>query len=73
MTKHLQSGHLTSLQNDRFPHLGFYLGMAHGGVLNPQTGELQPHLTTLVTLSDPNFARGYRAVRVWFFYGADKF
>ena len=47
--------------------------MAHGGVLNPQTGELQPHLTTLVTLSDPNFARGYRAVRVWFFYGADKF
>lgn len=71
MTKLLQSGQMTALQNDRFPHLGFYLGMAHGGVLNPQTGELQLHLTNLVTLSDPNFARGYRAGRVWFFYEAD--
>ena len=71
ITKLLESGHLTDTQSDRFPHLGFYLGMAHCGVLNPQTGELRPHLTTLVTLSDPNFARGYRAGRVWFFYEAD--
>ena len=71
ITKLMESDHFNDLQSDRFPHLGFYLGMAHGGVLSPQTSELRPHVTTLVTLSDPHVTCGYRAGRVWFFYEAD--
>lgn len=54
-----------------FPNPGFFLGMVHGSLFSPQTGELRPHVTTLVTLSDPAVIRGYRAGRVWFFYEAD--
>src|SRR6266446_1567898 len=51
--------------------LGFSLGLVHGSVLDPQTGTLRPTVTTLVTLSDPQFIRGYHAGRVWFFYEAE--
>ena len=67
----LEKGHCNEFQSDWFPHLGFYLGMVHGGVVSPQTSELWLHVTTLVTLSDPCFLHGYRAGRVWFFYEAD--
>ncbi len=52
-------------------HIGFYLGMIHGGVLSPQTGKLRPDVTTLVTLCDTSIARGYRAGREWFFNEAE--
>ena len=71
ITTLIESGHFDNLQSAWFPHLGFFLGMAHGGVLSPQTSELRPNVTTLVTLSDPSVTRGYRAGRVWFFYEAD--
>src|SRR5438445_9824495 len=65
VTTLLESGHLNDLQSTRFPSLGFFLGMIHGGLLSPQTGLLRPHLTTLVKLSDHYVTRGYRAARVW--------
>jgi hypothetical protein len=46
--------------------LGFYLGMLHGGVLD-RRGQLLPGVTTLVTLSDPDATRGYRAGRECYF------
>jgi hypothetical protein len=46
--------------------LGFYLGMIHGGVLDPR-GQLRRDVTTLVTLSDPDITRGYRAGRECYF------
>lgn len=62
---------MNDLQSDWFPNPGFFLGMVHGSVFSPQTGELRPQVTTLIPLSDPCFTRGYRAGRVWFFYEVD--
>ena len=71
VTALMESGHANDLQIAWFPNLGFFLGMVHGGILSPETGELRPGVTTLVTLSDLCFTRGYRAGRVWFFYESD--
>jgi hypothetical protein len=71
VTRLLEEGHFHAVQSARFPHPGFYLGMVHGAVLDPQTCELRPDATTLVTLSDPYVTRGYRPGRVWFFYEAE--
>ena len=71
VTALIKSDHFNDLQGMRFPHLGFFLGMVHGSLFNPQTGLLWPHLTTLIRLSDPYVIRGYRAGRVWFFYEAN--
>lgn len=68
VTTLIENGHCSDLQSPWFPNLGFFLGMVHGGLLDPQTGELWPNLTTLVRLSDHHATRGYRAGRVWFFY-----
>lgn len=32
-------------------HIGFFLGMYHGGVLLPSTGQLRPNVTTSLTLT----------------------
>jgi len=71
VTTLIESGQFNDLQSTWFPGLGFFLGMVHGGVLSPQTGELRPNVTTLVRLSNPSVTRGYRAGRVWFFSEAD--
>ncbi len=71
VTTLIESGHFNDLRSAWFPNLGFFLGLVHGGVLNPRTGELWPDVTTLVTLSNPSVTRGYRAGRIWFFYEAD--
>jgi hypothetical protein len=67
----LKKAIFTAYKAHGFPHPGFYLGMVHGAVLGPQTGELRPDATTLVTLSDPYVTRGDRPGRVWFFYDAE--
>ena len=59
------------VQSTQFPRLGFFLGMVHGGVLNPATNTIWPDATTLVTLSNPQMFRGYCAGRYWFFYEAE--
>src|SRR5712664_1553786 len=72
VTTLIESGQSLDLQSCWFTHLGFFLGMVHGGLFSPQTSKLWPHVTTLVKLSDHFVTCGYRAGRVWFFYEADK-
>jgi hypothetical protein len=49
------------------PHLGFYLGMYHGGVLSPATGKLRPEVHTLLAITTEDTLRGYHAGREWYF------
>ena len=48
-------------------HIGFYIGMYHGGVLSPQTGQLRPGLTAVILFDHRQAARGYRIGREAFF------
>ncbi len=52
-------------------HLGFFLGMYHGGILSPHTGQLRPDVTTLARLDHPDARRGYRAGREFYFVDAE--
>jgi len=52
-------------------HLGFFLGMYHGGILSPQTGQLRPDVTTLAHLDHRDAKRGYRAGRAFYFVDAE--
>jgi len=52
-------------------HIGFYIGMIHGGILSSQTLQLCPNVTALVTFHDREIARGYSAGRDWFFNEAE--
>jgi|SRR5690242_733987 len=51
--------------------IGFYIGMIHGSILCPHTGDLVPRITALVVFHDKQIRRGYRAGREWFFYEAE--
>src|SRR2546421_5428918 len=51
-------------------HIGFFIGKIHGGILSPQTGELFPDVTTLVTFHEKEIRRGYRAGREFVFFEA---
>lgn len=53
-----------------YQHIGFALGMVHGGIVSPQTGKLLLDTTTLVKLHNTQFLRGYRAGREWYFLDA---
>ncbi len=52
-------------------HIGFFLGMYHGGVLSPQTGKLRPDVTTLAVLTTQQSRDGYAIGREDFFMGLD--
>ncbi|HEX6551783.1 MAG TPA: hypothetical protein VF026_03410 [Ktedonobacteraceae bacterium] len=52
-------------------HLGFFLGMYHGGILSPQTGQRRPDVTTLAHLDHRDAKRGYRAGREFYFVDAE--
>lgn len=59
-------------QHDRcLPYIGFYLGMYHGGILSPCTGQLRPDVTTLAAITNREFARGYHAGRRAYFTELD--
>src|SRR5438552_4058335 len=51
--------------------IGFFLGMYHGGVLLPATGQLRLTVKTLARLDHEQAKRGYRAGRAWFFVDAE--
>ena len=51
--------------------IGFFLGMYHGGVLEPSTGQLRPAVTTLAHLDHRDARRGYYAGRAFFFVDAE--
>ncbi len=71
-TWHIEKGRWINPEDPWLPHFGFYLGMIRGGVLSPEMKAVWSAMTTLVTLCDPHFTRGYHAGRVWFFYEADQ-
>ena len=52
-------------------HLGFFLGMYHGAILSPHTGQLRPDVTVLAHLDHRDAKRGYRAGRVFYFVDAE--
>jgi hypothetical protein len=54
-------------------HLGFFLGMYHGGIFSPQTGQLRPGVTTLAHLDHRDARRGYRAGRAFYFVDAEPY
>jgi len=59
-------------QHDHWlPHIGFFLGMYHGGVLSPETGQLRPDVTTLAILTNQHASDGYSTGREDFFTGLD--
>lgn len=57
-------------QNDPYyrHHIGFYIGMYHGGVLSPHTGQLRPDVTALICFDHPQAARSYCIGREAFFH-----
>ena len=52
-------------------HLGFFLGMYHGGILLPQTGQIRPDVTALAHLDHRDAKRGYYAGREFYFVDAE--
>jgi len=52
-------------------HLGFFLGMYHGGILSPQTGQRRSDVTTLAHLDHRDAKRSYRAGREFYFVDAE--
>lgn len=65
------SGYFDGQHAADLARIGFYIGMIHGSVLCPQTGELVPEITALVVFHDKQIRRGYRAGREWFFNEAE--
>ncbi len=49
-------------------HIGFFIGMYHGGVLSAHTGQLRPGVSALIVLDSPETTRGYRVGREAFFH-----
>ena len=64
------SAHCSSEQQDPSwrSHIGFLIGMYHGGVLSPQTGQLRPGVSALIVLDSPDTTHGYRVGREAFFH-----
>lgn len=62
----VSSGWYGDRMSSWFAHVGFYLGMLHGGMLDPVTGLLRPS-ETLVVLTDPDFTKGYHVGRDYCF------
>jgi hypothetical protein len=52
-------------------HLGFFLGMYHGGILSPHLGQRRPDVTSLAHLDHRDAKRGYRAGRAFYFVDAE--
>ncbi len=52
-------GYFDGQHEDSLLYVGFYFGALHGCLLSQQTGRLCPGVTTLVTCSHPDAAKGY--------------
>ncbi len=66
MERGIKDGWYDSLSSPWFASVGFYLGMVHGGMLDPTTCLLRPS-ETLVVLTDPDFSQGYHVGRDYYF------
>ena len=52
-------GYFDDQHEDRQWYVGFYFGAVHGCLLSPQTGQLRPDVTSLLTCTHPDAAKGY--------------
>ncbi len=66
ISRNLYAGRYDRPSSPWFTSVGFYLGMVHGGILDPATRQLRP-CGTLVVLTDPDFTQGYRVGRDYCF------
>ena len=66
ISRNIQTGRFDSLASPWFSHIGFYLGIAHGGMIDPQTLAVRT-AGTLVILTDPDFTKGYYVGRDYYF------
>ena len=71
LKRYAERGHFEPQDQSSLYHIGFLLGMYHGGVLEPSTGQLRPGVTTLACLDHRDARRGYRAGREFFFVDAE--
>lgn len=62
INRNIQAGRYDSLSSPWFASVGFYIGMLHGGCLQPRTYQLRPS-ETLVVLTDLDFTEGYQQGR----------
>ncbi|MFL5625945.1 MAG: hypothetical protein ACJ788_10180 [Ktedonobacteraceae bacterium] len=68
LRKDAEHGYFDGQHDHWLHHIGFYIGMIHGGILSPATGQLRPDVTTLVLLEHPQFKRGYHVGREAYFH-----
>ena len=66
ISRNLYAGWYNSLSSSWFASVGFYLGIVHGGMIDPATCQLRPS-DTLVILTDPDFTQGYHVGRDYYF------
>ncbi len=71
LQSYVARGYFDGQHDSWLPHLGFFLGMYHGGVLSPETGQLRPDVTTLAVLTNAHARDGYSAGREGFFTEMD--
>ena len=62
ISRNLSAGRYDRLSSPWFTSVGFYLGMVHGGMLDPATRQLRT-CHTFVVLTDPDFTEGYERGR----------
>ncbi len=62
ISRNIQASRYNNLSSPWFASVGFYLGMLHGGMLEPRIHQLRPS-ETLVVLTDPDFTEGYQQGR----------
>ena len=63
----ISHGWYEDLLSGWFPMVGFFIGMVHGGMLDPATHAVRSS-ASLVVLRDPDFAKGYHAGRRYHFF-----
>ena len=67
----VEHGYFDGLHEQCLHYFGFYLGMYHGGILSPATGELRADVHALVAITHQEFACGYNAGRRAYFTELD--
>ena len=70
LKRYAQRGYFTSPDPSHLHHIGFFLGMYHGSILSPQTGEPRPEVTMLARLDHEQARRGYTVGREFCFVEA---
>ena len=71
LQRYAEGDHFGTNDPSHLHHLGFFLGMHHGGILSPQTGQLRHDVTKLAHLDHRDARRGYRAGRAFYFVEAE--